>query len=199
FAPDLPGGPPPEEAGMRPRQAVPLPQHPPTFPVWPPGRSTAGLALTLLLALTPAVGAADRPGEVSASIFAAAKTAVADGNVEKTAEAGLTLQKASFSEMSRDGGILVGFDVSVGPFQKETEVGYGRRPIYMAAVGEASYHEYGSLVQARPRAGAANASPNKPLHTVRVTADPGYAVGLVTVRTGLGIKGLSVTFLPIKS
>ena len=129
------------------------------------------------------------------SIFAAARSAIVANRVEKTKALGGNDPKRAFSELPARGAVLIGFDVGVGKFGK-IETVYALRPLYLTAEGEESYQEYGLFADRRlPNNKVLKSKVTK---KVRIEAEPGYAVSGVTLRTGLNINGLSVTFMKIK-
>ncbi|HEV3262239.1 MAG TPA: hypothetical protein VG013_35630, partial [Gemmataceae bacterium] len=83
-----------------------------------------------------------------------------------------------FVEMPSEGALLVGFDVGLGKFVNN-DVIQAVRPIFLSAKGEKRGKLYG-----KPSARAAT-----------LKAKPGYAVGAINVKTGLGVDGFSVTFM----
>jgi hypothetical protein len=148
--------------------------------------------LGVLAACTPA-SAADGPGAEPDSVFAAVRAAAARGHVEKTQQQGFDIARGTFRDLPRQGGLLIGFDVGLGRFV-DREVVYALRPLYLTADGEIPTERYGLFVDRN--------LPNQTIktkvsHQVRVKAKPGYAVGGVTIRTGLAIDGMSLTFIRI--
>jgi hypothetical protein len=127
-------------------------------------------------------------------ILATAGGAVAQNLLQKTPAAGFHLERRLFTELPREGAILVGFDLGLGKFFN-VEVVYAYRPIYLTGRGKTSFRSYGLFAELLQPG-------KKPLkskvhRTVRVLARPEYAVGAVTVRSGLLINGLAVTFMRI--
>jgi hypothetical protein len=155
-------------------------------------------ALMAVLVLGAAARAADRPGEVPTAIFTAARTAVAEGNLDRTRLLGSPFVKTPFDENSAEGGVLVGFDVALAPWMGDSEFVQALRPIYMTLNGERSYHEYGKFTEARPRAPNGNGPRPRQLRTVRVTAEPGYAVGALKLRSGMFVDAMALTFMRIR-
>jgi hypothetical protein len=151
--------------------------------------NVSGIVVILALSGTTA-GAASR-AEGPETVFAAARTAAALGRVEKTPMLGAPILKTSFREAPLEGALLVGFELGLGKFVSEEAV-YALRPIYRTEQGEMTTRAYG-LFEGQ---GAGN-GPNRSrvTRTVRLLAQPGYAVGGITVRRGIGISGMSVTFL----
>jgi hypothetical protein len=147
--------------------------------------ATAGL----LVVATAAAAAESSP------VFTAARAAVTDNHVEKTKPLGGYDAKRAFTEMPPQGALLVGFECGVGKFGNIDCV-YALRPLYLTADGVDSYQEFGLFADRRlPK--------NKVIKTrvvksVHIEARPGYAVGGLTLRAGLCINGLSVTFMKIK-
>jgi hypothetical protein len=133
---------------------------------------------------------AAEPGKQAAPIFAAVRAALAKGEVQKTDLRGFALTKEAFHELPREGALLVGFDVGVGKFIAIENI-YALRPVYRTAGGETIYGEHG-LFEDQP-----GQKKSKVLRTVQLRAPEGYAVGSVTLRTGLNINGLSLTYLRI--
>ncbi len=128
------------------------------------------------------------------TIFDAARSAVAANRVVKGKALGGDDPKRSVTDLPDKGALLIGFDVGVGKFL-DIESVYALRPLYLTADGEESYQDFGLFADHR-------VSPKKVLKTkvvkkVRIMAQPGYAVGAITLRTGLNINGLSVTFMRI--
>jgi hypothetical protein len=134
------------------------------------------------------VGKAQDTGD----ILAAARSAVASGNVEKSRQLGFSNAKFPFSETAREG-ILVGFDCGVGKFGSGETV-YAFRPIYRTPEGNTFFKEFGIFADVRE---GNKTIKTKVLRTVSLRANPGYAVGAMTMRTGLNIDGLSLTYMRI--
>jgi hypothetical protein len=128
------------------------------------------------------------------SIFAAVRSAIAQGQVQKTALVGFTLTKNTFEELPGEGALLVGFDLGLGKFTN-TEVIYALRPVYRTADGEVSSEEQG-LFSNQPPLGK-KSQKNKVLRTVQLRAPAGYAVAGATLRADLNIKGLSLIYMRI--
>src|SRR5438132_3089597 len=136
------------------------------------------------------------PGDGEARLFAAARVAVANNRIAKTEAAGFTLQKTPFSETLAEGGVLVGFDIALGKFVRDDTI-VGLRPIYRTARGEVATQEYGPFRSA-DSGGSKKLPRNQAIRTVRVTANPGYAIGAITLRTAIGIRGMSLTFMRVQ-
>ncbi len=169
--------------------------HDPQRDRWPLRRSPlarlAGVALLLCFAgPSPTAAAAD---EVS-PVFAAARSAVANGWHQNSKALGFTFSKSPFTDLPRQGAILVGFDLGVGKFL-DIDTVYAIRPVFLAGYGEVVGRDHGLF---RDRWQAGKPSLKSPVvRTAHLRARPGYAVGGVTVRSGLNINGLSVTFMRI--
>jgi hypothetical protein len=153
-------------------------------------------ALTVVAVLAGGAGAlaAEGPGAEPDSIFAAVRAAAARGHVEKTPQVGFDLAKNTFRDTRREGGLLIGFDVGLGMFG-DREVIYALRPLYLTAEGEVPSERYG-LFTDRHLADRTVVK-SKVTHQVRVKAKPGYSVGGISLRTGLAIDGMSLTFMRI--
>jgi hypothetical protein len=143
----------------------------------------------------PKTAFADEPAAKDAAIYDAAARAVAKGWTDKTRMVGFSIVKTAFTEVPREGAVLVGFDLGIGNFMDIENI-YAIRAVYRTADGEVSnFGEHGLFKD--KRGPGKKVYKSKVTHTVRVRARPGYAVGAVTLRTGLNINGLSVTFMRI--
>jgi hypothetical protein len=149
-------------------------------------------ATLFLFLLTPV--RADNPPDEPNPIFAAAKAAVANGRIDKSKPLGFHDDRKSYSELPDQGSLLIGFDLGIGKFL-DIDVIYALRPLYLTPFGESSGDDHG-LFRNRTL-------PNKKVlktkvqRTVRVQARAGYAVAGITVRSGLLINGLSLTYMKI--
>jgi S1-C subfamily serine protease len=103
--------------------------------------------------------------------------AVDEGRLIDVDVTGFKLSKDVYRDLAPDGGVLIGFQVGLGKFGPNSVV-KALRPIYQTKKGEQLGKWYGK----------APASP------VEVKAKPGYVVSGITIRTGLGIDGFTVTF-----
>ena len=83
--------------------------------------------------------------------------------------------------MPKGGALLIGLEVTYGRFGTNPTV-TTFRPIFLSADGR--------------KDGATHGIPGEGL--IRVEAKPGYAVGAVTIKAGLGVDGMSVTFMEIR-
>ncbi len=97
---------------------------------------------------------------------------------------GPRIQGGPFDPEYRDatppGGALVGLEVGLGKFVNN-DVVKALRPVYRIGDKESLGEQYGTELN----------------NVVKVIAKPGYAVGAVTLKTGLGIDGLSITFMKV--
>src|SRR5262245_31696677 len=93
--------------------------------------------------------------------------------------------RASYREISSEGGVLVGLEVGLSKWF-DGEIPYAIRPVYR--------------VGGRDHVGAAagNFSSPKVIRTVRVTAKDGYAVGGIWQRTGAGMDRLALLYMRVK-
>jgi hypothetical protein len=143
--------------------------------------------------LVPQATRGDDPAAKPDPLYEAIDAAVAKGQILKTKVVGYRLNKASFSETPKDGGLLVGFDVGLGKWLDAENI-YALRPIYRTTKGEAAYGEHGLFTDRAEEGG----TKSKVLKTLKVRAKPGYAVSGLKLRTGLNINGMSVMFMRIK-
>jgi hypothetical protein len=102
----------------------------------------------------------------------------------KAGERGPRIHGGGGDPESRDvapaGGLLVGFEVGLGKFVNNDIIG-AIRPIYRVGDKESDGELYGTDMK----------------RAVKVIAKPGYAVGSISVKTGLGVDGFSITFMKV--
>jgi hypothetical protein len=115
--------------------------------------------------------------------------------VAKSPILGFHVDKRLFTEIPPDGAVLVGFDCGIGKFF-DIESVYALRPIYLTANGIKPSVEHGPF--ADRQIGPKKTIKSRVLKVLRVQAPNGYAVSGMTVRSGLNINGLSLTFMKIK-
>jgi hypothetical protein len=85
-----------------------------------------------------------------------------------------------FADRAPAGGHLVGLEVGLGKFGNN-DVVKAVRPLYRTGDKESNGAQFGTELT----------------RVVKVVAKPGYAVGAMTVKAGLGVDGLSVTFMKL--
>jgi len=170
-------------------------QAQPRFAVHRPPRQgrAAGLVGGAILLLFAGAAAADE-GQRPNSLLAAVRAAVTSGRVTNSRVIGFTLAKGFFQELPKPGAVLTGFDLGVGKFLDRDTI-YALRAVYSTAGGESSGSEHG-LFTDRVLAGQ-RLLKTKIQWTVRLRARQGYAVGGITLRTGLNLDGMSVKFMRI--
>jgi hypothetical protein len=130
----------------------------------------------------------------SESIFAAARTAVGKGEVERSKQVGSST-KTAFTDSPFNGGVLIGFEIGLGKAGKD-EVIHCLRALYSTPDGETPSPDFGQFFDKILPNGKVQKT--KVTRAVRVQADPGYAVAGVTLRTRMGISGMQVTFHRLK-
>lgn len=81
------------------------------------------------------------------------------------------------------GGVLIGVEVGIGKFFHH-DIVKGGRPIYLTDGKESFGKQFGG---------------KDILRIVTLKAKPGYAVGALTAKTGLGINGFSLTFMKLRA
>jgi hypothetical protein len=93
--------------------------------------------------------------------------------------------RASYREVSSEGGVLVGLEVGLSKLS-DKEIPYAIRPVYR--------------VGGRDHVGSAvgNFSSPKVIRTVRVTAKDGYAVGGIWQRSGAGMDRLALLYMRVR-
>lgn len=153
------------------------------------GRRLGGVLLAAVLVGAGQLAAADPAG----TVYAAARSAVARGETVRTRMLGFGIENAPFSETPRSGGVLVGLDLAVGTLGADKrEYVVAVRPVYRTASGEVSYRSYGRFYVPPAKKGARREV--KVTGTVELRGKRGYAVGAMTVRSGLNLHGLSLTY-----
>jgi hypothetical protein len=108
------------------------------------------------------------------------KQSVQDKRTVETEIAGFKLAKKQYQDVAADGGILIGFELGFGKFVQNKTIN-AIRPIYLTADGEKQGEWQGT----------------KPDEPFVIKAKPGYIVGAINIRTGLGIDGLSLKFVKL--
>jgi hypothetical protein len=158
------------------------------------GPWVARIAAACLFVFLHAPARADNPPDEPNPIFAAAKAAVANGRIDKSKPLGFHDERKPYSELPDQGSLLIGFDLGIGKFF-DIDVIYALRPLYLTPFGESSGDDHG-LFHNRTLPNK-RVLKTKVLRTVRIQARPGYAVAGITVRSGLLINGLSLTYMKI--
>jgi hypothetical protein len=148
------------------------------------------LFVVLLLGALPGTFASAQQGD-GESVFAAARSAVAKGQVERSQQVGFSNTKTAFTDNPFNGGVLVGFEIGLGKAGND-EVVHCLRALYSTPDGVTPSPEFGQFFDKTLPSGKVRKT--KVTRTVRVEADPGYAVAGVTLRTRIGISGIKVTF-----
>jgi hypothetical protein len=113
------------------------------------------------------------------ALFERIRGAVGAGRVSRTQQMGTG--KEPYEDVPKGGALLVGVEVTYGKFGASRTV-KTVRPIFQTPDGRV--------------AGTTRGVPGEDL--VRVVARPGFAVGAVTIKAGLGVDGMSVTFMEIQ-
>jgi hypothetical protein len=85
-----------------------------------------------------------------------------------------------FRDGAPAGGLLVGLEVGLGKFVNN-DIVVAVRPIYRVGEKESFGEQHGTDTR----------------QVVKVVAKPGYAVAAISVKTGLGVDGLSLTFMKV--
>lgn len=89
-----------------------------------------------------------------------------------------------FREAGPEGSLLVGLEVGVGRFGNRSVI-KSVRPVFRDGDKETGGEWHGPTDKTTVK------------EVMKVVAKPGYAVGTLTVRTGLGTNGLSITFMKV--
>jgi hypothetical protein len=152
-------------------------------------KSTLLACLAIALA-APAAGQ-EPPREIS--IYDVARYGVAQKRVRRTEMVGFPIVKSPYVDVPRPVGVLVGFDVGLGPFNDELAI-FALRPIFQNAKQTSASKSFG-LFQNENRNNLELKT--KVTQIVRLLAKPGYAVGEVTLDRGLFLKGMSLRYMKI--
>jgi hypothetical protein len=139
----------------------------------------------LAFAVTALLAVAAEPA--GPTIHDAAKASIERKNVRKTEMVGFGIINSAYRDSRGDGSILIGFDVALGLAGDKPTV-LAVRPVYSTPRGELVGNPAGSFSSSRN---------HKVTRSARLVAKPGYAVGGLSLRTGLQIHGMSVTFMAI--
>jgi hypothetical protein len=107
------------------------------------------------------------------------RAAVRAGRTARTQQMGTG--RDAYEEVPPAGALLVGFEVTYGKFGPNPTI-KTVRPLFRTASGRV--------------VGTTHGVPSN--EVVRVEARSGYAVGAVTIKAGLGVDGMSVTFMEIQ-
>lgn len=142
----------------------------------------------LAMLFTPAIVRLGNAQELPASIFAVARTAAQKQQLSKLEQFGFRIMKTAFSDVPQDGGVLIGLHLQLGKFL-DREIVHAIKPIYLTEAGEISTNEFGAFGSPSGKAKKADLT-----RAVRIVAPRGFAVGSITVRHGLYIDGLRLTF-----
>ena len=154
----------------------------------------APLAAALLLT-TPRAAAAD-PADAEAAVLAAVRSAITDGRLNPSHVLGFDDSKKDVTESPNTPGVLTGFDLGVGKYF-DTEVVYALRAVFRTANGDEVLKDHGLFRdKLTPKGKTLKTRVQRVIH---IKAPAGYAVGAITVRSGLMINGFSATFMRMKN
>ena len=135
------------------------------------------MVLAMSASLTIAQSDSSKKTRPNKAFYAKIASGIKEGKTSETAMAGMG--DMPFRQVWKRGGYLVGLDISYGAFAGSKLMIRSVRPIFQTAEGR----KYGTL------RGVPSAVSR------RIVAKPGYAVGGITVSSGLNVDGLSITFL----
>jgi hypothetical protein len=158
---------------------------------WARRAMTAIVAALVVLVHVGAAHADDPPAPDP--LFVAVGKAFAFGQTQTSPVRGIHDPKRAFTELP-PGCVLVGFDCGIGKIF-DIETVYALRAIYRSANGIEFGQEHGPFIDRV--LGPKKVIKTRVLRTETLQAPPGYAVGGVTIRTGLNINGLSLTYMKI--
>ena len=137
------------------------------------------LSILCLISTACFTAQAADPASLSATEWQQLSLAIEKGNVAATK---ILAQKGGsvFEEIPKGGGILVGFDLIITPFDKSENTVRGIAPVFQTRDKQVTGATYGS---------------KKGKATTQLLAKPGYAVGKVTATyDGVAIRTLKVRF-----
>lgn len=130
------------------------------------------------------------------SIFEAARQAVTSFNIREGKVLGFHERQVKFDEVPAEGAVLIGLDVGVGKSGDIDSI-YAIRPVYRTAKDdEAPYRERGLFFDLP--LGGGKVMKSRVVRIVSLRANPGFAVGGMTVRSGLNFDGLSLLYMKIE-
>jgi hypothetical protein len=166
-------------------------------PLQAASRQRLGIALCLavggVIFLAANLTLARDANQAEAPIITASRNAVAAKATTKSKELGFRHSRGPFSEFPPDGGVLIGLECGVGNFG-DVDTVYAFRPIYQTPRGKTFFNDYGLFEDKNVGKRVEKTRVKK---TVRILAKPGYAVGGLTLRSGLNINGLQLVFMRI--
>ncbi len=116
-----------------------------------------------------------------------AEASIAAGRVLRTQEVGSVSGKQAFAHLPDQAALLVGFEIS---FNGRTVTAI--RPVFLNAKGQNNGPAFGASNNDGKKRPAKTAIVNK-----RIVAKKGYAVAGLKAKGGLGVTGLSITFMEI--
>ena len=137
---------------------------------------------------TPVVGIVAKTNKASdlsglGLLFSRPAKAAAKGNdagkPERTKVLGFAFDPET-EDAAPEGGLLVGLEIGLGKFV-DNDVVKACRAVYRVGDKESYGKQFGTQID----------------RVVKVVAKPGYAVGAITAKVGLGLDGLSVTFMKV--
>jgi len=138
--------------------------------------------LSALLVLIAQSGfAEDRPPTMQDAV----RTAVSAGKLDDSDNVGTTSDQASYRDLERDAGILVGLEVGLAKWS-DREIPFAIRPIYRNGSQEVTGRAAGNFNSDEIR------------RRVRVSAKPDYAVGGMWLRTGAGMDRVCLHYMRIR-
>ena len=117
-----------------------------------------------------------------------AQTSLTAGRVMRTAEVGFVLGKQAFAHVPEQAALLVGFDISYNGREVVAV-----RPIFLNGKGQSNGPAFGVAATAnKKKSQMAAAIVNK-----HIVAKKGFAVSGIKAKGGLGVTGMSITFMEI--
>ena len=116
------------------------------------------------------------------SVFAEAKAAIAREDVDRTELEGFTPGNKQVADTPKEGGVLIGFDLGIGP----NDVIFAVRALYLTAQGEIAGRDLGRF--------SMGGRQDKVKRVVQVKAKPGYAVAKVRFQSAITIQCMRLSF-----
>jgi hypothetical protein len=139
------------------------------------------LLYVLLLLFAPPGSAQDRPPTMEEAV----RKAVSAGKLDDSDNVGTTSDQASYRDVERDAGILVGLEIGLAKWF-DREIPFAIRPIYRNGSQEVTGRAAGNFNSDEIR------------RRVRVSAKPDYAVGGMWLRTGAGMDRVCLHYMRIR-
>jgi hypothetical protein len=133
-----------------------------------------------------------RAQEPPGTIFAAIRAALQQQQLRRSDQIGFNIMRSAFSDVPADGGVLIGFDVQLAKFL-DHEIVHAVKPIYLTQAGNITAGEFGTFGNKPGQKKKSDLT-----RVLRLAAPQGFAVGTITLRHGLYLDSMHLTYHRIK-